>query len=68
MKQVKKSYLKKDISPAKVVTLSADKKMVTTIGGLRIKPEIHQLILNLTTQYIDKNIIDGSLITPTALD
>ncbi len=41
MKQVKKSYLKKDISPAKVVTLSADKKMVTTIGGLRIKPEIH---------------------------
>ncbi|KAA6452096.1 type 1 glutamine amidotransferase family protein [Bacillus swezeyi] len=33
-------YFKKDLAPLKVVTVGADKEMMTTMGGLRIKPDI----------------------------
>ncbi len=33
-------YFKKDLAPLKVVTVGADKETVTTMGGLRIKPDI----------------------------
>ncbi|MET3726887.1 putative intracellular protease/amidase [Fictibacillus halophilus] len=33
-------YFKKDISPLNVVTVGADKEMITTMGGLRIQPDI----------------------------
>ena len=33
-------YFRKDLAPLKVVTVGADKETVTTMGGLRIKPEI----------------------------
>ncbi|AZK47534.1 type 1 glutamine amidotransferase family protein [Paenibacillus lentus] len=33
-------YFKKDISSLKVVTVGANKEMITTMGGLNIKPDI----------------------------
>ncbi|MBH0168217.1 type 1 glutamine amidotransferase family protein [Fictibacillus sp. 18YEL24] len=33
-------YFKKDTAPLKVVTVGADKEMVTTMGGLSIQPDI----------------------------
>lgn len=33
-------YFKKDIEPLKVVTVGANNEMITTMGGLRIKPDI----------------------------
>ena len=33
-------YFKKDLAPLKVVTVGANKEMITTIGGLSIKPDI----------------------------
>ncbi|MQR94446.1 type 1 glutamine amidotransferase family protein [Fictibacillus phosphorivorans] len=33
-------YFKKDTSPLKVVTVGADKDIITTMGGLRIQPDI----------------------------
>lgn len=33
-------YFKKDAAPLKVMTIGVTKEMVTTMGGLRIKPDI----------------------------
>ncbi|MDU0813888.1 type 1 glutamine amidotransferase family protein [Bacillus siamensis] len=33
-------YFKKDLAPLKVVTVGANKEIVTTMGGLNIKPDI----------------------------
>ncbi|MEK4029208.1 MULTISPECIES: type 1 glutamine amidotransferase family protein [Bacillaceae] len=33
-------YFKKDVAPLKVVTVGANKEMITTMGGLSIKPDI----------------------------
>lgn len=33
-------YFKKDAAPLKVMTIGVNKEMVTTMGGLRIKPDI----------------------------
>jgi putative intracellular protease/amidase len=33
-------YFKKDLAPLKVITVGANKEMITTMGGLRIKPNI----------------------------
>ncbi|NMH74581.1 glutamine amidotransferase [Bacillus sp. RO2] len=33
-------YIKKDLAPLKVITVGANKKMITTMGGLSIKPDI----------------------------
>ncbi|WP_252238924.1 MULTISPECIES: type 1 glutamine amidotransferase family protein [unclassified Clostridium] len=33
-------YFKKDLAPLKVVTVGANKEIITTMGGLRIKPDI----------------------------
>jgi putative intracellular protease/amidase len=33
-------YFKKDLAPLKVKTIGANKEMITTMGGLHIKPEI----------------------------
>lgn len=33
-------YFKKDLTPLKVVTVGANKKMINTMGGLTIKPDI----------------------------
>ncbi|MBT2712913.1 DJ-1/PfpI family protein [Pseudomonas sp. ISL-88] len=33
-------YSKRNLTPLKVVTAGADKEMITTMGGLSIKPEI----------------------------
>lgn len=33
-------YFKKDSAPLKVITVGADKEMITTMGGLRIKADI----------------------------
>ncbi|ANC77371.1 glutamine amidotransferase [Fictibacillus phosphorivorans] len=33
-------YFKKDTAPLKVVTVGADKDIITTMGGLRIQPDI----------------------------
>lgn len=33
-------YFKKDVAPLKVVTVGANKEIVTTMGGLNIKPDI----------------------------
>ncbi|MEK5237302.1 type 1 glutamine amidotransferase family protein [Paenibacillus sp. FSL L8-0470] len=33
-------YFKKDLAPLKVVTVGADKEMISTMGGLNIKPDI----------------------------
>lgn len=33
-------YFKKDLAPLKVVTVGANNKMITTMGGLTIKPDI----------------------------
>ncbi|HDR5502290.1 TPA: DJ-1/PfpI family protein, partial [Bacillus anthracis] len=33
-------YFKKDLAPLKVITVGANKEMITTMGGLRIKPDI----------------------------
>lgn len=33
-------YFKKDIAPLKVITVGATKEMITTMGGLSIKPDI----------------------------
>jgi len=79
-------YFKKDALPVKVVTVSLDKNVVTTMGGLRIQPDIdlkecdikendalilpggqtwmeaiHQPILNLVKNCIEKNIIVGAI-------
>lgn len=79
-------YFKKGVSPVKVVTLGADKNSVTTMGGLRIQPdielsecnikecdalilpggetwmgEIHQPILNLAKQCIEKSIVVAAI-------
>ena len=79
-------YFRKDASPVKVVTLGLEKNYITTMGGLRILPDIdleecnvneidalilpggetwmktiHQPILNLAKQCIDKNIIVAAI-------
>ncbi len=79
-------YFKKDASPVKVVTVGVEKNYVTTMGGLRIMPDIdlkecniedndalilpggetwmdlvHQPILNLAKQCIEKNIIVAAI-------
>ncbi|OUZ12329.1 type 1 glutamine amidotransferase family protein [Bacillus pumilus] len=33
-------YFKKDLEPLKVITVGANKEMITTMGGLNIKPDI----------------------------
>src|SRR5690625_3285793 len=33
-------YFKKDLAPLKIVTIGANKEMITTMGGLGIKPDI----------------------------
>jgi putative intracellular protease/amidase len=33
-------YFKKDLAPLKVITVGANKEMITTMGGLSIKPDI----------------------------
>lgn len=33
-------YFKKDLAPLKVVTVGANKEMISTMGGLNIKPDI----------------------------
>ncbi|KYG33397.1 type 1 glutamine amidotransferase family protein [Alkalihalobacillus trypoxylicola] len=33
-------YFKKDVAPLKVMTVGANKEMITTMGGLSIKPDI----------------------------
>lgn len=33
-------YFKKDVAPLKVITVGANKELITTMGGLSIKPEI----------------------------
>ena len=33
-------YFKKDLAPLKVVTVSTTKEIITTMGGLKIKPDI----------------------------
>ncbi len=33
-------YFKKDLAPLKVITVGANKELITTMGGLSIKPEI----------------------------
>lgn len=33
-------YFKKDVAPLKVITVGANKEMITTMGGLHIKPNI----------------------------
>lgn len=33
-------YFKKDVAPLKVITVGANKEMITTMGGLSIKPDI----------------------------
>ena len=33
-------YFKKDLAPLKIVTIGANKEMITTMGGLSIKPDI----------------------------
>ncbi len=33
-------YFKKDLAPLKVITVGANKEMITTMGGLNIKPDI----------------------------
>lgn len=33
-------YFKKDLEPLKVITVGANKEMITTMGGLSIKPDI----------------------------
>ncbi|MBN3555722.1 glutamine amidotransferase [Fictibacillus nanhaiensis] len=42
-------YFKKDIAPLKVVTVGADKAMVTTMGGLSIQPDISIEEFSLTS-------------------
>ncbi len=79
-------YFRKDVSPVKVVTLGLDKSFITTMGGLRILPDIsleefniketdalilpggatwmesiHQPILSLAKQCIDKNILVAAI-------
>ena len=79
-------YFRKDVSPVKVVTIGLEKNYITTMGGLRILPDInleecniketdalilpggetwmetiHQPILNLAKQCIDKNIIVAAI-------
>jgi len=79
-------YFRKDVSPVKVVTLGLEKNYITTMGGLRILPDIdleecniketdalilpggetwmetiHQPILSLAKQCIDKNIIVAAI-------
>lgn len=79
-------YFKKDVSPVKVVTLGVEKKYITTMGGMRILPDIdleecniketdalilpggetwmeiiHQPILSLAKQCIEKNIIVAAI-------
>ena len=79
-------YFRKDASPVKVVTLGLEKNYITTMGGLRILPDIdleecnvneidalilpggetwmetiHQPMLNLAKQCIDKNIIVAAI-------
>lgn len=79
-------YFRKDISPVKVVTLGVEKNYITTMGGLRILPDIdleecnieetdalilpggetwmetiHQPILSLAKQCIEKNIIVAAI-------
>jgi len=79
-------YFRKDASPVKVVTLGLEKNYITTMGGLRILPDIdleecniketdalilpggetwmetiHQPILSLAKQCIDKNIIVAAI-------
>lgn len=79
-------YFRKDASPVKVVTIGLEKNYITTMGGLRILPDIdleecnvneidalilpggetwmktiHQPILNLAKQCIDKNIIVAAI-------
>src|SRR3954469_16957656 len=33
-------YFKKDLAPLKVITVGANKEIITTMGGLSIKPDI----------------------------
>lgn len=79
-------YFRKDVSSVKVVTLGLEKNYITTMGGLRVLPDIdlaecsiketdalilpggetwmetiHQPILNLANQCIDKNIIVAAI-------
>ncbi|GMQ62002.1 type 1 glutamine amidotransferase family protein [Vallitalea maricola] len=79
-------YFRKDISRVKVVTLGVEKNYITTMGGLRILPDIdlkecniketdalilpggetwmetiHQPILSLAKQCIEKNIIVAAI-------
>ncbi len=79
-------YFRKDVSPVKVVTLGLEKNYITTMGGLRVLPDIdleecsiketdalilpggetwmetiHQPILSLAKQCIDKNIIVAAI-------
>lgn len=77
-----KRYFKTDAAPLKVVTVGMDKNLVTTMGGLRIVPDIsldachiknhdalilpggmtwmetmHQPVLSLARQCMEKNVI-----------
>lgn len=50
-------YFKKDLAPLKVVTVGANKEMVTTMGGLHIKPDIS--IDECTIQSNDLLVLPG---------
>ncbi|AIQ18334.1 glutamine amidotransferase [Paenibacillus sp. FSL H7-0357] len=50
-------YFKKDLAPLKVVTVGANKEMVTTMGGLSIKPDIS--IDECTIQSKDLLVLPG---------
>ncbi|ARW39758.1 MULTISPECIES: type 1 glutamine amidotransferase family protein [Bacillus] len=45
-------YFKKDLAPFKVVTVGASKEMITTMGGLNIKPDISLDECTLESKYL----------------
>ncbi|MCC9021619.1 type 1 glutamine amidotransferase family protein [Bacillus nakamurai] len=50
-------YFKKDLAPFKVVTVGASKEIITTMGGLSVKPEI--LINECTLESKDLLVLPG---------
>ena len=45
-------YFKKDVAPLKIVTVGINKEMITTMGGLSIKPDISLDACTLESNYL----------------
>jgi putative intracellular protease/amidase len=50
-------YFRRDVSPAKVVTVGLEKNYITTMGGLRILPDVDLAECNINE--IDALILPG---------